>query len=69
LAGAVSRNGPAAGPQVSSVLVGDLPKSAKHMLIVEFSDLVLRRRGSRFNRFTSSNAAINENGKAMLQKK
>jgi hypothetical protein len=69
---------------VSSELVCDLPKSAKHMLIVEFADLEIGRADERysasmaeylpkplrtlycgggaraFNRFTSSNAALNE---------
>jgi hypothetical protein len=34
---------PAAGPQVSSVLVCSLPKSATHMLISEFADLEIGR--------------------------
>jgi hypothetical protein len=34
---------------VSSVLVCDLPKSAKHMLIVEFADLEIRRADERYS--------------------
>jgi hypothetical protein len=40
---------PAATPQVSPVLVGDLPKSAKHMLIVEFADLEIGRADERYS--------------------
>jgi hypothetical protein len=34
---------------VSSVLVCDLPKSAKHMLIVEFADLEIGRADERYS--------------------
>jgi hypothetical protein len=40
---------PAAGPQVSPVLGCDLPKSAKHMLIVEFADLEIGRADERYS--------------------
>jgi hypothetical protein len=70
--------------RVSLILVGHVPKSAKHMPIVEFADLEIRSAAERYrtsmakyfpkplrtlyrggraravNRFTSSNAAINE---------
>ena len=36
------------GPQLSSVLVRDLPKSAKDMLVVEFTDLEIGRAAERY---------------------
>jgi len=35
--------------EISSVLVCDLPKSAKHMLIVEFTDLEIGRADERYS--------------------